>query len=121
MTFDFTPSFSVPLPKPEEIKATRANELPFKAQFTEVEERAQKGEQPHYFIPTRYWTAARGVPAEKATFSYAKEKIRNQFAAWRKAEGSRAKLELISIERTGKEGIEGIKEPGLSYWLIKEN
>lgn len=117
-TFDFTPSFDISVPA-DLPKRDAANALPFKQMFADVEERALKGEQPHYFIPNAWWVKVREAdPAKVAKAGYAKEKVRNQFNAWVKADPKkREPLKLIALDRTGKEGIKGIEEPGLSFWL----
>lgn len=117
-TFD-TADFSVPIP--ETLPATqRSNALPFRRWFTTYADKALDGKQPHMFVPTRYWVEARNVAADKATEAYAKGKVRDQFATWRKSDEApegKERLQCITVARTGQEGIDGITEAGISVWL----
>lgn len=110
-------------PIPESIPtAPRSNALPFRAWFEKHGQAGVEGKQPHQFIAHRYWVEARNVEAAKATGSYAKQKLREQFKNWGDAEGkeTHSKLNLVIIDRTGSEGIKGIEEPGISIWLQKK-
>lgn len=114
-SFLFDASFSVPVP---EIKATpRSNELPFKRLFTEVQDQALTGKDPHFFIPHAYWVEERAVEKAKATDGYASGKLRDQFNKWKKESIARDPLHLVVLPRTGKEP--GFTEPGVSIWITK--
>jgi hypothetical protein len=119
-TFSFEPTFSLPIP---EVVPQRASELPFKDYFSKVEKDAKEGKEPHLFLPHAFWTApkeqgGRGVPKmNPSADAYAKSKVRDQFNAWKKQDSARAKLTLVLIARSGSEGIEGITEAGISFWV----
>ncbi len=118
-SFSFSASTSIPIPDNANDR-TIADKLPFKALFSAVEEAALTGHSPHYFIPAAYWIYERGSLADKCTGGYQKNKLRGQFNDWVAAKGApvtRSNLALIAVERSGKEGINGIGEPGVSIWL----
>lgn len=117
-SFSFEASFSTPIPETLG-RSPRSNELPFRGLFDRYEADAKAGKQPHVFIPHAYWVMEREVEADKVTDSYVKTKLRDQFNTWRKLAKDREAITLVTLGRTGKEGVEGIKEPGVSFWLTK--
>lgn len=120
-TFSFDEAdFSITVPA-NIPSAPRANELPFKAWYAKFAQEALDGKQPHLFVPHAYWTDAREVPAEKVTDGYSKTKLRDQFNGFKKVTEIKGvdALNIITLGRTGKEGITGIEEPGISLWLTK--
>lgn len=117
-TFAFTMSTSVPIP--DVITSSRSTELPFKAEFfTPGFPLALSGQQPHMFVPHAYWIEERKADAEKVDSTYARGKLNDQFKKWRDADEGRKAVKLLLVNRTGKEGIEGISEAGISCWLQK--
>lgn len=122
-TFDFASAIttSVPVPADAKSRAPAANAHPFpEVYFSPKLSEALEGKQPHLFVPVAYWTDARDVAAEKVTVAFQKDKLRALFNVWvKKDEATRSKVALITMARTGKEGIEGINEPGISMWMTK--
>ncbi|WP_269929985.1 hypothetical protein [Aminobacter sp. HY435] len=117
-SFNFEASFSTPIPETLG-RAPRSNELPFRGLFDRYEADANEGKQPHVFIPHAYWVMERDVAADKVTDSYVKTKIRDQFNAWKKLAKGREAITLVTLGRTGKEGIKEAPEAGVSFWLTK--
>lgn len=134
--FEFTPTFSLPVPENVPARAKQSNALPFPDLFTSVEDKAANNEAPHFFIPTAFWHSRPSIKAENVTEGWMKAKLRDAFNKWRDetattppqkdAKGNivvpavnekRGRFMLIALARTGKEGIEGIEEPGISIWL----
>lgn len=117
-------NFTVGVPIPEE--ATKrgsqpGNKLPFEDIFSAMAPVADTAgpEGVHQFLPNSFWTGERGLPAATiAKTGWVKGKVRDQFNAWKKKdEEARGKYAFFAVLRTGKEGIDGITEPGLSYWV----
>lgn len=115
-TFDFTASFTVPVPV-DLPKSERSTAMPFKEKFSENMAAALEGKQPYFFVPDAYWLS-RNADA-KVDKSYGRTKIRDQFNQWVKSdEKNRSSLDLLLIYRTGKEP--DFKEPGISFWMVKK-
>jgi len=117
--FDFTSTIVTGTTVPEDIGTV--DKLPFKALYTAMAEQmaADKKDSSENFIPQAFWTEERGVSAEKATPSYMKAKLRDQFNGWVKQdEEARSKYQLKTFARTGKE--EAFKKlgAGISFWII---
>jgi hypothetical protein len=115
--FTFDAQFSVPIPEIATKAPPRANALPFKGLFTQHEQAAMEGKQPHIFVPHEYWKTRTDKP-ENVDDAYAKGKLRGQFNDWVKENVLRQSLKLIIVARTGKE--QGFTEPGVSIWLDKQ-
>lgn len=119
MTFDFTTKIATGIAIPAQPAAT--DKLPFKAMFSAMVDAMTKAKakDAHSFIPLDYWVKDRKVPAEKATHSYGRAKLREQFNQWVKAdEPARKQYDISLHNRSGKEADFAEKEPGLSVWVI---
>lgn len=101
-------------------RARGANTLPFKELFSTMEHAEE------LFVPTAFWTAptkdgGRGVEVEKATTSYQRTKLRDQFKEWRDADESRANYNVVIMPReatdTRADG-SAYGEPGLSLFIL---
>lgn len=117
-TFSFTPTVGIAIP--DNLHATRESQLPFRAAFSAGEADAIAKKQPHIFVPLSYFVEERNVAADKATPAYVRAKVRDQFKSWQEepsATPARLTIVLPAVNRTGNEGIEGITEPGVSFWL----
>lgn len=113
-------AFEESIPEAATKAQPRANALPFPAMFSAVEEIVKTtGRKAPWFIPARFWKE-RAKATTEITGSYQKDKLRGQFNKWKDEEGQAAKREgftLLLVARTGKEGIPGIGEEGVSMWL----
>lgn len=110
------PTFGVPIPplSPRQY----GDPLPFRAQFSALEERVLAGDSPHFLVPTTFWTEERGVDADRATAGYGMRKIRDQFNIWRDQKpDTRSKIALAMLGRRGDMKIEKVDRPGVSVWL----
>lgn len=122
-TFSFDEAdFSVAIPVT--LPATpRTNELPFKNWYAKFAQDALDDKSPHLFVPHAYWVEERGIAEDRVTDGYAKGKLRDHFNKWQQGGDPKGadKLELVILGRSGKEGIKGIDEPGLSAWMRRRS
>lgn len=119
--FAITTSLAIPAELPKS-GGGGANALPFATEvFPAMLATIAKDPkaQPSIFVPTSYWVARATKTPEKAkTVGYAKDKLRAAFRTFKDADKEgRASLDLVVVGRTGKEGIDGITEPGSTVWL----
>jgi hypothetical protein len=118
-TWEFTEEFDVGIAPPEApVRAPRSTELPFASKFfAPAMMVALEGKKPHKFIPRSFFLARAAKP-EGVDAKYMKEKIRGAFNKWIKAqpEAVRNSLQVLQIERTGKEP--EFPEAGISVWIV---
>lgn len=123
--FKFTISTSIQ--PPENLSTERAGGLPFKSEiFTPAFPLAIAGQKPHAFVPVAFlqvrsddWSERNGKPKKVLTAGDVRAKLNDQFKGWQEADDARKQVKLTMVNRSGKEGIEGIDEPGVSVWMEK--
>ena len=94
-SFKFILATAQAVPK-EEARGPSRIGLPFKAMFSTMD----PGTNNTFFVPTAFWVSERGTAPEKATFSFQRAKLREQFNTWRKEdEPNRGALGLTLINR----------------------
>lgn len=86
--FSFQPSYTTSVPTiPNGHTVQRETDHPFKKEFFDVAapQILATGKAAVQFVPTAYWTEARGIEPEKVNDLYMKGKLRDQFNVWRDA------------------------------------
>lgn len=92
------------------VNVTRTNNLPFKEWFSQMKHGS------HIFLPTTFWTQGMHKAPETATHAYARQRIRDQFNIWKKADPqARANHNILlhnraegSTDHTGRVYHEGV-------------
>jgi len=124
--WDWTPKFSVPIPANTAPATTRSTALPFLENFfkpTVVD--ALGGKQPFLFVPLAFfqersdaYAKSAGKATKTVTHGDARAKLNGQFKDFQKSTPAASSLALTLVNYTGKEGAEGISEPGVGMWVI---
>lgn len=123
--FTFAPKLGLTIPEDAGSSAPRPNVLVddfFTPALAHI--MADEKVEPYEFFPVAYfqqgsdaYATKNGKSSKKLGISDARQKISDAFKKWQKAKATASIAELIMVNRTGKEGLEGITEPGVMAFL----
>lgn len=124
--FSFAPKVGVTIP--ENVTPARSNELvdEFFTPALHTIMTDDNAAECFAFFPVAYfqmksdeWAAqAPGTRKAKAlTTSDARQKVNDTFKKFQEKNSKASLLEIVMVNATGKEGIEGIDEPGIRTWV----
>lgn len=111
--FEFKISRGIPIPEKVRKAGPNVNAHPFPAEWDRM------GHNDSLFVPTDYWTKARGHDVAKAKLSWQKGTLGNLFTNWKgKDKEARGKWRLVSVTREVGDDAEFPAMSGVRTWLV---